>query len=230
MKRLVRLLLAVIAGLGTLIAGVWLLTVSLGDHEMRYQGKTLAYWSEQSTNQDPAAVSRAKNMVSNVVIPQLTNQMFADTTDSKLRLSLIDLLNGLPGIQINFTPADGRRVQAIKDLGSLGPQGQQAIPALLEALRQNDDILCGTAAEALVKIQADPQTVVPALIGCMTDGNGNGRPDVVEALGQFGPKAKDAVPALIKLLQDRSSKDIMTAVPAALKKIDPAAAASAGVK
>jgi hypothetical protein len=35
---------------------------------------------------------------------------------------------------------------------------------------------------------------------------------------------------LVKLLADRSSKDIMAAVPTALKNIDPDAAAKAGVK
>ncbi len=82
----------------------------------------------------------------------------------------------------------------------------------------------------MVRIQAEPDQAIPALIGCLLDRQGRGRPDVVEALGEFGPKARAAAPVLVKLLADRSSKDIIVAVPTALKNIDPEAAAKAGVK
>jgi hypothetical protein len=83
-------------------------------------------------------------------------------------------------------------------------------------------------ARALAGIQADPDAVIPVLIGCLVDGDGHGRPDVVEALAQYGSRAKAAVPTLVKLLKDRSSKEIVRAVPRALRRIDPAAAAAAG--
>ena len=156
--------------------------------------------------------------------------MFSDTNDSRVRLALIEQLNGLPRVHIDFVPQEGRRVQSINDLGSLGPKAKGAAWALLAALDPNDDVLCGAAATALVKIQADPDQVIPRLIPCLIDRQGRGRPDVVEALGEFGPKARAAVPVLIKLLADRSSKDIVAAVPIALKQIDPDAAAKAGVK
>ncbi len=127
-------------------------------------------------------------------------------------------------------PQEGRRVQAINDLGSLGPRAKAAAPALLQVLDRKDDLLCGPAATALAKIQAEPDRAIPALIGCLLDREGRGRPDVVEALCEFGPRAQAAVPLLVKLLADRSSKDIVAAVPTALKNIDPDAAAKAGVK
>jgi HEAT repeat protein len=100
----------------------------------------------------------------------------------------------------------------------------------MEALKRQDDLLCEPAAAALVKIQADPEQVIPALIACLVDSNGHGRADVVEALGEFGPKSKAAVPVLVKLLGDHSSKELVAAVPRALRKIDTDAAAKAGVK
>src|SRR5438309_6155673 len=90
-------------------------------------------------------------------------------------------------------------------------------------------ITCGPAA-ALVRIQAEPDQAVPPLIGCLLDRQGHGRPDVVEALGELGPKARASAPLLVKLLAGRSSKDIIEAVPAALKKIDPDTALKVGVK
>jgi len=229
-KRILRLVIGVALGSALLVGGIWFLIHSLGNDETLYRGKPIAYWAEQSAHQQPALSNQAMLMLNGVIIPHLTNQMFSDTNDSRIRMALIDQLNGLPGVHITFVPQEGRRVQAINDLGSLGPKAKAAAPALLQALECKDDVLCGPAASALVKIQAEPDRAIPLLIGCLLDREGRGRPDVVEALGEFGPKAGAAVPMLVKLLADRSSKDIMAAVPTALKNIDPDAAAKAGVK
>ena len=230
MKRSPRILLGLAAGLVALAGALWALTVALGDHETLYQGKSFDYWCAELASPDAAASNRASLVVSTVIIPQLTHQMFADTNDSTLRTILVDQLNGLPGLHIDFTPAEGRRIGAVNNLGALGPRAKEATAPLLTMLKLKDDTTCGVAAGALVKIQAEPDALVPALIGCLVDENGRGRADVVEALGEFGPKAAAAVPELVKLLQDQSSKDIMRTVPLALKQIDPQAAAKAGVR
>lgn len=223
------LLLAIVGGATALCGVVWLLSITLGSSEPLYRGKPTGYWAAELTNHDAAIRSRAGGIVSDLILPSLTNQMFSDTNDSRLRLALIDQLNALPGLHIMYVYADGRRIQAVNALGELGPHAKAATPALLEALKRRDEVLCGPAAEALVKVQADPGTVIPLLIDCMTRADGRGRADVVEVLGEYGPPAKAAVPGLVKLLEDRSSKDIMQAVPKALKLIDPDAAAQAGV-
>ncbi len=230
LKRILRLVIGVVLGSGVLVGGIWVSIHSLGNDETLYRGKPIAYWAEQSAHQQPALSNQAMLMLNGVIIPYLTNQMFSDTNDSRIRMALIDQLNVLPGVHIAFVPQEGRRVEAINDLGSLGPRAKAAAPALLQLLDRKDDLLCGPAAAALVRIQAEPDQAIPALIGCLLDREGRGRPDVVEALGEFGPKARAAVPVLVKLLADRSSKDIIVAVPTALKNIDPDAAAKAGVK
>ena len=228
MKRTLRMSAGVLAGLCVLVAGTWILSRAVGNHETMYQGKSLYYWSVQLTNQDAGASNKAAAVLYSRIIPHLTNQMFSDTHDSKLRLALIDELNTLPGIQIDFVGASSRRVQAVMDLASFGSRAKSAAPALVEALKRQDGVLCEPAAGALLSIEADPQAVIPALIGCMVDDKGHGRSDVVEALAQYGPRAKAAVPILVKLLKDRSSKEIIRAVPRALRRIDPEAAARAG--
>ena len=230
MKRILRIAIGVVLGSGVLVGGIWVLIHFLGDDETRYRGKPIEYWCGLLASQQPALSDQAVQMVDGVIIPYLTNQMFSDTNDSSMRMALIEQLNGLPGVHIIYTPADGRRVQAINDLSSLGPRAKAAAPALLQALERKDDLLCGPAAAALVRIQAEPDQVIPALIGCLLDREGRGRSDVVEALGKFGPKSKAAVPMLVGLLADRSSKDIIEAVPTALKKIDPDTAAKLGLK
>ncbi|HXP60253.1 MAG TPA: hypothetical protein VN829_07165 [Dongiaceae bacterium] len=230
MKRMQRMTAGVLAGLGVLAVGTWILSRAIGTHEARFQGKPVLYWSEQLANHDAAASNEAALVVYSKIVPQLTNQMFTDTNDSKFRQSVIDELNTLPGIQIDYVDAIGRRARAVNDLGSLGPSAKSAAPALLVALKGNDDVMCAAAAGAVAKIRVDPETAVPALIGCLVDGRGHGRPDVVDALGEYGPPAKAAVPMLVKLLKDRSSKDLVKAVPQALRRIDPEAAAAAGVR
>jgi HEAT repeat protein len=230
MKRTLRMSAGVLAGLGLLAVGTWILSRSIGTHETRFQGKPVRYWSDQLANHDAVASNEAAAVVYSKIVPHLTNQMFTDTNDSKFRQSVIDELNTLPGIQIDSLDAVARRAQAVTDLGSLGPSAKSAAPALLEALKGTDDAMCAAAATALAKIQVDAATAVPALIGCLIDRKGHGRPDVVDALGEYGPPAKAAVPMLVTLLKDRSSKDLIKAVPHALRRIDPEAAAAAGVR
>jgi hypothetical protein len=160
-KRMLRMSAGVLAGLCVLAGCTWVLSRTLGTHETLYQGKSLDYWSMQLTNRDAAASNQAVAVLYSDIIPHLTNQMVSDTNDSALRVALIDKLNMLPGIQMEFVGAEQRRVQAVMDLAA------------------------------------------------------------------FGPRAKPAVPILLKLLKDRSSKEIVKAVPKALKQIDPEAAAKA---
>jgi hypothetical protein len=228
MKRTLRISAGVLAGLGVLVAGTWILTRTIGTpSQTLYQGKSLFYWSEQLTNKDAGASNNAAAVLYSQIIPHLTNEISSTAKDSKLRMALVNQLNELPGVQVYYDTADHRRTQAALDLASFGPKAKSAAPVLLAALKRGDDALYRPVARALAGIQADPDTVIPVLIGCLVDGDGHGRPDVVEALAQYGSRAKAAVPTLVKLLKDRSSKEIVRAVPRALRRIDPTAAAAA---
>ncbi len=222
MKRVLRLSVGVMAGCALLLVAVLVLGWALGDHERLFQGKPISYWRQQLDN---SASQQVRTVVHTLVIPYLTNQMFGDTNDWRYRAVLVDWLNELPGRTIYFTPAPGRRIRAVHELAAFGTNAQAATPALFHGLK--DELLCGAAADALVKVGADAEKVIPALLECVVDPDGHGRADVVEALGDYGAKAKAATPVLIKLLEDHSSKDLMEAVPEALQKIDPEAAAKA---
>ena len=227
MKSVLRLLFGVVCAFLIALVTIWICTLTLRSHDDLYDGRPFEYWQAHLSSPEEMASSRASNVVSTVVIPQLCRQMFSDTNDSNFRMAVIDQLNNLPGVHVTYVPADGRRVGAVNALGALGTNANAAIPELLQALKSKDDLLCGPVAAALVKIGADAGRVLPTLIECMTDEKGHGRPEVVEALGEYRQMAKSAVPLLVKLLADKSSKEIMVAVPQALKKIDPEAATAA---
>jgi hypothetical protein len=229
MKRVLRLSAGVVAGLGILAAGTWILSRAIGTHEKLYEGRSVVYWAGQLTNHDEAASNKAAAVLNSQIIPHLTKEILSDTNDSKLKLALIARLDALPGIEVEFLSAGARRARAANDLATCGPRAKIAAPALIEALKGKDETVYCAAARALARIQADPETAVPALMGRLADLRGHGRPEVVAALGQYGPRAKAAVPMLVRMLGDHSSKEIIRIVPVALKQIDPEAAAAAGV-
>jgi hypothetical protein len=78
-------------------------------------------------------------------------------------------------------------------------------------------------------LNKDAAPAVPALIGLLTNEHATGLYDVIHAVGNIGPAAKDAVPALLTHLDDELAST-RYAVSYALTKIDPEAAAKAGVK
>jgi HEAT repeat protein len=97
---------------------------------------------------------------------------------------------------------------------------------LREAGSTNEEVRLN-AVRTLAWIHAEPSVVVPALVASLSDTNVFVREVAAEGLGGFGTDARQAVPALLRLLSDPAE---YVAPSNALKKIDPDAAAKAGVK
>jgi len=91
------------------------------------------------------------------------------------------------------------RTVAAKTLGALGPDAQEAVPALAELLSTEDVI---PAARALASIGFSAREAVPALIKLLNNKEGDVRWNAARALGDIGPEAKAAVPKLIERLAD----------------------------
>ena len=225
MKRITRIALGVLVGIVLLAGVIWVLTATLGNSpQSLFAGKPIGYWQEQLNGGASGASNEAWAVVNRRVIPDLTRIMVQDTNDSTVRLQLIETLNGLPGVQIYFTPAGGRRAYAAQILGALGPAAKSAIPTLLETLKGKDSIVHGAAIQALGSIHSDPQVVVPLLIEYLADDNLND--EAALALANYGSLARAAVPKIVPLLH-APDKDARAAAETALKKIDPEAYANA---
>ncbi len=112
------------------------------------------------------------------------------------------------------------RCCAAEALGQIGPGAKAAVPALEEALK--DEHARFYAAEALAKLGL-PDKALPVLIALLEHESPSFRKAAAKTLGEIGPPAKAAVPALREALKDKTHY-VRKAAAAALKKIQAAPA------
>lgn len=113
------------------------------------------------------------------------------------------------------------RQTAAKVLGRIGPAAEVAAPALEQALRDEAEAVRAESALALWRISRH-ESALPALIADLqADRDFNSKQATLEAVGEIGPAAKDAVPPLIEIL--RRDRDNETSVISTLRKIGPPA-------
>ena len=97
-------------------------------------------------------------------------------------------------------PYPGIRADAAAALGHLGPQAKNAVPALEEALKDEEAEVRAQAAQALAAIGEE---AVQPLTKALSDDNRQMRMGAALALGRMGRKAQAAAPALAEALEDR---------------------------
>src|SRR5439155_8038 len=94
------------------------------------------------------------------------------------------------------------RGRAAEALGRIGPAAKEAVPALARAMKDKDEVsVRAAAAEALGRVGA---AAVPELIEALKGKDAGQRALAAGALGRIGPGAKEAVPALEKVLDDKT--------------------------
>jgi len=110
-----------------------------------------------------------------------------------------------------------KRAVAVRLLGSVGKDSDKIGTALLALLRTTEEAnLRQSATYSLARLG---NKIVPGLIAALTDSTMS-RVDVIRALQQLGPRAKESSPALAKLLLDEDRK-IAAQAAFALAYIDP---------
>jgi hypothetical protein len=134
-------------------------------------------------------------------------------------------------IQLYENPISGPSQRyTLMALGKIGPPAKMAIPSLLRTVSTStDEDVRANTVFALGGIHEEPEQVIPVLIKCLADPSIAVQGEAAEGLGNFRENAKPAVPALVLLLQN-PNQDVVNHAKAALLRIDPEAAARAGVK
>jgi HEAT repeat protein len=150
--------------------------------EPTYHGKTLKQWIELSRDDDPKVRLRA--------VQHLGIGPFDKAAVPALRRALTD---------------DRRAVglAAIVALGKIGRDAAEAADDLNARLKEEDAEACAEICEALGKIGP---TGVPGLVDALKDNSREVRRAAVYALGDIGPDAKAAVPALAAIFRHVDSQ------------------------
>jgi HEAT repeat protein len=107
------------------------------------------------------------------------------------------------------------RARAAEAIGRLGPDGRDATEALFQLFKSEKD--WQAALEAARAIQV---TSVPNLIGILESKEPSLRSFGCERLRLIGPEAKEALPALQKLLEGEKEDFIKRQARGAIRKIE----------
>jgi HEAT repeat protein len=237
-----------------------------------YGGKTLTAWLDEYIDEYSPSFGNHSNAqerqsLARTAIRQIgTNGLpillkMARAKDSPLKTKLINLASKQSLVSIQFRTDEDYHRMACFGFYVLGSIGQDAVPALIDLLKENDPQTRPTAADCLGNIGPAAKAAVPVLIQYINDSNRIVRWDTtinlgrihmepalvvpilmtnltvsnailsttIFALGQFGEQAKPAVPALLQFLND-DNQYVRSEATNSLQKIDPKAAAKAGIK
>jgi hypothetical protein len=124
------------------------------------------------------------------------------------------------------------RANAAQALGQLGTEAKEAVPALTTAaLRDTDFRVRLEAAVALWRIDKRAVRALPVLIEALKADDESQRWIAGDCLGEMGPEARPAVPALVEALRGPiKARLVRMSLELALERIDAEAAAHAGVE
>lgn len=110
----------------------------------------------------------------------------------------------------------------IKQLGEMGTNGVAAAPALLVWSRKKEPVVHDAAVIALIEMRKELEVVLPFLLASLNEPVAVRRRYAAEVLGDFGKKARPALPDLLKAMNDLDP-ETRQAIIDAIKKIDPTA-------
>lgn len=203
--------------------------------EPKYKGKPIGHWikllsSEKEEDRHvafEAVVSfgpEAKPAVP-VLIEMLADKYRGDRDFAAWLLGRIGppAKDAVPAL-ITLLKDDSTEVQetAVNALGAIGPEARTALPALLQLLKDEQAWYKARQAAARMAAEISPEApeVLTGLTAALRAENSLVRKAAVDALGQLGPKAKDAVPDLRRAYRYRH---LQSHVIYALGRIGPAA-------
>ena len=116
------------------------------------------------------------------------------------------------------------------NLGKFGPLASNAVPVLRTILQgATDSYLRCKVAVAIWRIDGDAETALPVLLQELPRENEAVRWDEITALGEMGPRAKEALPLLESQLY-LANRTIRGRTTNAIAKIDPDTAARLGIR
>jgi len=124
------------------------------------------------------------------------------------------------------------RLSTARILNRIAPDAitnSKAVPVIIELLNNPNDQIAYRAAELLGEMRKDSFLAVPALVHAATGTNVLVATVALNSLTKFPEQSQVIVPVLVKILEQTTGTFRWSAAEA-LNRIDPAAAAKAGMK
>lgn len=199
-KRVIWLLLLLVAGLGILTAFVFT------QSEPRFEGKPLSYWlkKNEAAPFDPefrAKADAALTAIGPKAIPMLLGLLRAK--DSRLKIKAATLAEKVPLLHYSFWRARSRNQAGRHGFQVLGAQALGAVPelkAILERHISDESEAC--TAWALGAIGPGARDAVPVLLRQLAGTNDHVRESVIWALSAIHAYPEQVMPALIRELDN----------------------------
>lgn len=183
-----------------MVAGISALAYRMLFPPPRYQGRPVSVWVAELCSADYHVSHRAQTTIPDIgapAVPYLVKLVrHREGHGGKMWERF---LAKVPWLRVQLDDLPRGRMSAVQLLPSLGADPGITVPALVEALYDDDKNLAASAREALV--QTGP-TAVPELCTALNDGDAQTRYLVASTLTEFGPEARAAVPALIDATHD----------------------------
>ncbi|MGE3806225.1 MAG: HEAT repeat domain-containing protein, partial [Gemmataceae bacterium] len=178
--------------------------------------------------------------------PEVTQKTDNEQDRSRKPTDAEEQTRSLPDLIKDVQSGDKQvRESAIRAIGELGPKAEEAIPALIEAMKKRDNVGLGTmvkgrddgyapnstresAVWALLQIgpkgkEALARSGLTILLEGLKDKDPSVRDHTLTALGQLGPLAKPAIPEMVRCLADPSTS-VSHSAQFALQSVGPEAA------
>jgi HEAT repeat protein len=175
--------------------------------------------------------------LSPAVVPELLRLLREDDDEAvktesaralgKIGEKAVAATRALTAVLADTGSGDALRGEAARALARVNPQAPGTATALRAAMADSSGHVSVCAAEALWRVSGDSAKSVPALTARL--GDPGVRAVAAQALCRIGPAAKAAVPALLAAAKDKD-RLFHESVVMALRRIDPNAAAAAGVR
>ena len=220
-RKRVHIALAVVA-VAIVSVAVWQV---LCEREPVYQGRRLSDWLEQYYDalENPESPMTGGATVVGVTADGLGGEESSKQAEAALR-----------AIGTNAIPLLLRMAKAHDSAFKRGwivlSYRQSLIPQSLVPLRPRSDFVYrGMSALGFYTLGSAAKPAVPTLMRLLDNENRDVRADAARTLGYMRSVAQDAVPRLVECLRGEDSETRMAAA-GALKRIEPEAAAKAGVK
>jgi HEAT repeat protein len=171
-----------------------------------------------------AIIPRLRAALRNIVLTDGDAEVRAVALDALARLGPM-ATSHVPGLVEGLSdPAPAARAAAAQDLAQLGGKARDGVAALTSACVNDPDLSVRVhAGVALWRVCRRLYPALPALVEGLHNGDEMLTWTAADCLGDIGPEAKEAIPALHAAFVRASQRLIRTSIALALERIDPAA-------